>query len=185
MIENIKPSRWKIFFKNIFFIWGIICVVGLIFVILQMAGQLINRDKIDKATTDDVAFVLNWSGLGSDRIQEVTHSYSSLMSFTGDHLEAYAIKISGVSLEELNRTSDFGTQWHRGDKLPPHIADAVSDTGTWKSDINWFPVVEGIRTENIYVWSESVHYSGTRVTAYKIILIRPSDNMVFYISTKQ
>lgn len=150
-----------------------------------MAGQLINRDKIDEATNDDVEFVLNWSGLGSDRIQGVIHSYYSLMSFTGDHLEAYAIKISDVSLEELNKTNDFGRQWYRGDKLPKNIDDAVSDIGTWESEIKWFPSEEEIRSENIYVLSESVLYHGVRVVAYKNIIIRPSDNMVFYISTKQ
>ncbi len=185
MIENIKLPKLKTFFKKVFFVWGIICAIGLVLLIVKTTAQLTPREKINEATNEDVEFVLNWTGLGSDRIQEVNNSYSSLMSFTGDHLEAYAIKISGVSLEELNKTSDFGTQWYRGDKLPQHIADAVSDTRTWKREINWFPAEEEIRTESIYVWSESVHYSGSRVTAYRIILIRPADNMVFYISTKQ
>ena len=110
MIENIKLPKLKTFFKKVFFVWGIICAIGLVLLIVKTTAQLTPREKINEATNEDVEFVLNWTGLGSDRIQEVNNSYSSLMSFTGDHLEAYAIKISGLSLEELNKTSDFGTQ---------------------------------------------------------------------------
>ena len=185
MIENIKLSKFKIIFKNVFFMWGIISALGLIVIILLMISQFTYKDQIDKATKNDVRFVLNWSGLDSDRIQEVTHSYSSSVSFTGDHLDAYAIKISNVSLDELNKSNDFGNQWYRGDKLPKNIDDAVSDIGAWRHYINWFPSEEEMHSEKIYVWASSVYYHGVRPTAYDIILIRPADNMVFYISTKQ
>lgn len=185
MMENIKQTKFEVIFKNIFFIWGIISAVGLVAIIYLMIYQITYTDQIDRATKNDVRFVLNQTGLDSYRIQKVVHSYKSSVSFTGDHLDAYAIKINNVSLDELNKIDESGNRWYRGDMLPKNIDDAVLDIKLWVSDLNWFPSEEEIHSENIYIWASSIHYHGVRPIAYDIIFIRPLDNMVFYISTKQ
>ena len=90
--------------------WGIVCLVGLV-VIVGTVCSLIDMGNTaisGAATKQDVRFVLNGCRLGDERIEEVVHSYQSARSFTGDHLDAYAIKISHVNATELVRDK-FGS----------------------------------------------------------------------------
>ncbi len=188
MKEKTQPSKYKIILKNIFFVWGIISALIIIVITIVIASQVtMQKDQVDTATKSDVGFVLNWPGLGAERIQNVVHSFVSSRSLTGDHIDAYAIKIDHVTLDELNKTSTgLDDQWYQGDKLPQDISDAVSDISLSRSDaINWFPSEKEIRSDAIYVWAWNVSYHEATPTAYDLILIRPSDNMVFYISTKR
>ncbi len=99
-------------------IWGglsLIGVIGLLGVVVFQLGPG-NRDKIDLASAKDVRFVLNSCGLGESRTESVIHSYVSSRSFTGDHLNAYAIKISHVDVTELTSSSEeTHGRWYRGD----------------------------------------------------------------------
>ncbi|MDJ1506236.1 hypothetical protein [Xanthocytophaga agilis] len=86
-------------------IWGGISLIGVIvigcYVIYSMT--LGNRDVEGKATKSDVRFVLNWCGLGDERIEKVLNSYNSAHSFTGDHLDVYEIKITNITVDELTK----------------------------------------------------------------------------------
>lgn len=175
--------------KWIFFIWGGISLLG----VIVIAGFITyrqgygNRPKSDIATPRDVRFVLNWCRLGDERIDKILHSYESSRSLTGDHLVAYAIKITHVDLSELTSITDESQgRWYRGDKLPQFIdaaVDYVSGYLGW-NEISWFPNENELRSEKIYLYPWSVYYHGVRPTAAQLIFIRPSDKMVFYISGK-
>jgi hypothetical protein len=110
-----KAVRW------ILLVWGGLSLIGLLgfaaFVGYRLGPG--NRDRNDSASVHDVRFVLNWCELGDQRIEHVIHSHVSARSFTGDHLDAYAIKISHVDIAELtSKANDFGSRWYRGDQLP-------------------------------------------------------------------
>ena len=62
-----------------------------------------NRDKTEFALKKDVQFVLNRCGLSDKQIIEVIHSHESARSFTGDHIDLYAIKTSDLSTEEVTK----------------------------------------------------------------------------------
>ena len=174
-------ARWGLL------IWGALSLVGVIIVASMAAYQLGpgNRDKADSASAHDVRFVLNWCELGDQRIEKVLHSHVSSRSFTGDHLDAYAIKISHVELAELTKeTDDFRGRWYRGDQLPKVLDDAVGFVGGWLHELPWFPSEEQLRSSEFYVYSWSIYCHGVRPTAAELIFIRPSDQMVFYFGGK-
>ena len=140
-----------------------------------------NRTKTDKASGQDVRFVLNWCNLGDNRIEKVVHSHVSARSFTGDHLDAYAIKINNVTVEELTaHTNDVSGRWYRGDQLPKVLDDAVGFAGGWLHEIPWFPSETELRSGEFYVYPWSIYCHGVEPSAAKIIFVRPKDKMVFY-----
>ncbi|HIQ38090.1 MAG TPA: hypothetical protein EYH36_08905 [Desulfocapsa sulfexigens] len=51
---------------------------------------------------------MNWCELGSDRTEEVLNSYISASSFSGNHIEAHAIKITTVEEAELKQNDSEG-----------------------------------------------------------------------------
>jgi len=167
--------------------WGALSLLS----VIAFAGYLAyhysrgHHVEIDTATTKDVRFVLNWCGLGEDRIEKVVHSYVTSRNVTGDHVDAYAIKISNVELKELTaREDDFGEGWHRADTVPPVLNDAIAFMGTWLHQVSWFPSEAELRTSDYYVYPWSIYTQGVRPTATELIFVRPRDNMVFYFSGK-
>jgi len=175
-----KVTRWLLM------VWGGISLVGGLFLVGGIAYQLGpgNRDKFDRASVHDVRFILNWCGLGEKRTERVVHSYQSGRSFTGDHLDAYQIKVSNLSPEELcPPKSDC---WYRGDQLPKIPDEALQFiTGSSNDrEAPWFPTAEQIRTKNYFVQVWSVYYRGDHVGSAQVIIARPEDSMIFYMSGK-
>ena len=130
---------------------------------------------------------MNWCKLGEKRIDKIIHSYESSRSITGDHLDAYAIRITDVTIKELTANTDESHgRWYRGDQLPKVLDDAVSFVGSWlgRNEISWFPKEGDLRSNAFYVYPWAVDYHGTFPTAVEIIFIRPSDKTVFFFSGK-
>ncbi len=166
---------------------GGLSLVSVIFIASIAAFQLGlgNQTKIDTASPHDIRFVLNWCKLGDQRTERVIHSHVSSRSFTGDHLDAYAIKISRVELAELTKeTDDFRGRWYRGDQLPKVLDDAVGFVGGWLHEIPWFPSEAELRSSEFYVYPWSIYCHGVRPSAVELIYIRPSDRMVFFFGGK-
>ena len=169
--------------------WGALSFILVTLFVALIAYQIGpgNRSVNDAASVHDVRFVLNWCNLGDDRIEKVIHSHVSSHSFTGDHLDAYAIKASHLSLEELtaNKGDDMSGRWYRGDQLPKVLDDAVAFVGEiQESEFPWFPKESELRSDQFYVYPWSIYVHGIRPTSVQIIFVRPSDKMVFYIDAK-
>ncbi len=173
----------RIFLVRSLLAWGAISLIGVLAIIGFVAFKHVTyADQPNGAATfKDVRFVLNWCALGDKRFISVMHSHVTARSLGGDHLDAYAIKISHVSPSELPSTKRGG--WHRGDQLPMVIDDAVgfAETARNSSDIPWFPPAADIRNQTYYVYLWSIKYYGTDPSAVDLILVRPADNMVYYI----
>jgi hypothetical protein len=120
LVRRMRTRIWKIV-RGIVFVWGCFSLVAALVLGLLALYKMLHsgRTKVDVASKDDVRYVLNWSGLGDNRIQKVLHSYVSPRSFTGDYLDAYAIQISHVDTSELS-TAQPGParRWYRCDQLP-------------------------------------------------------------------
>lgn len=166
--------------------WGLFCVACAIVLGIAIAYQF-GPDKVSTRTASkyDVRYVLNWSGLGEERAEEVLNSYISASSFTGDHIDAHAILVSHVELSELTQ-HDSGMSWYRGDKVPVVVDAALKFIGQWNSseDFPWFPKDRELRSAKIYIYPWSIYFHGTRPAAVKLIFVRPEDNMVFYFGVK-
>jgi len=180
-------KRISVILKWLLIGWGTFSLLGALIIGGFFAYQfsLGNRDRINTASTKDVRFIFNWSNLGEDRIEKVIKSHVSGRSFTGDHLDAYAIKVTHITIEELSANKDqFNQQWYRGDQLPKVLDDAVSFVEPWLGEIPWFPREAELRSAEIYAYICSIHYYGIRPSAAEIIFVRPKDKMLFFFSGK-
>ena len=174
-------------------VWGAIslvgaCVMAVMFAIsMRPLGPGQNADVNDKANADDVRFVLNECKIGEAKTVKVMHSHVSARSFTGDHVDAYAIKIKAVDQAQLEAPpSPFGEGWVRGDAANPAIRDAIKlATDFTKSDhLSWFPLESELLSRRYYVWVCGIFLHGSRATEAYLIFVRPEDDMVFYVSVK-
>ena len=174
--------RWSLM------IWGALSLIAVIVIASLVAYQFGpgNRTKTQPVSPRDIRFVLNHCGLGEKRIEKVLHSHISSRSFTGDHLDAHAIKITYVDLGELTAQDDSRhTRWYRGDQLPTTLDDAVKFAGGWLYEIPWFPGESELRSPEIYVCIWSIRYVGSmRPNAVELIFVRPADKIVFYFDAK-
>ena len=171
--------------RNVLAVWGAFSFVALLATVALFAHRTLPM-KDDSASKNDVRFVLNWSQLGDDRIQAVVHSHVSMRSFTGDHFDAYAIRVASLTEAELTGAPPSGAnRWVRGDAVDPVVADAVKFLESAGSEAPWLPGGDELLTARYYIWVWSIELRGRRdVTAAEIILARPSDRMIFYASIK-
>lgn len=168
--------------KNALAIWGGISLIGIILILGYFAYSMTigNKNVKNEATKSDVRFVLNWCGLGDQRIKKVTNSYQSAHSFTGDYLDAYAIDISEVTEDELKNKNGF----YRLDSLPQVLNDAVKMASGWQHEIPWFPKLEDLKKEDVYVYPWSIYCNGISPSGAELIFVVPKDKKVYYIGTK-
>lgn len=175
--------------RSILIVWGgislVVAVVAFAFVVFSWGPG--NRDAADNVSAQDVRFVLNWSRLGEERIEKVVHSFESMRSMSGDHLDAYAIKITHVSTAELTRVSERNRlRWHRGDDLAHVVDDALAFASGWlhRDEIFWFPKESELRSQEMFVLAWSVDYGGIEPRAAQLIFVNPSQRMVYYLSAR-
>jgi hypothetical protein len=174
--------------KTILAIWGGVSGILLIIAVSYVAYSFTagNTVRLDSATKKDVRFVLNWCELGEQRIESVLHSYESARSFTGDHLDAYAIKVTNVSLSELEKPSHDYIKWTRGDNLNGFLKQGVELISSFADlgKLKWFPDLEELSSDKIYVNSWLIEIHSERPTAAQIIFVNPKEKIVYYASVK-
>lgn len=175
-------------------VWGAVSLIAVLIAGISIARRFSgyestlgssNVDSSAKASKQDVRFVLNWCRLGDSRIEEVIHSYQSARSFTGDHLDAHAIRITNVSTDELV-ADDFGGGWVRCDKAQGVLKDALDFVTSWAGgdETPWFPPAEQLKSADFYVYSWSIYCHGTRPSAAELIFVHPASKMVYYFGGK-
>ena len=165
-------------------IWGGISLVAVILVVSYLAYTMTigNKAENDNATKSDVRFVLNWCTLGDDRIEKVTNSYISARSLTGDHLDAYAIKISHIDTSELKKIKNGVSRWYRCDTIPSILNDAISSTCNWPEEIRWFPKMEQLKSKEYYIYPVSIYCNGLRPSGAQLIFLNPKEKIIYFIS---
>lgn len=174
--------------KTVLAIWGGISGILLIIAVAYVAYSFTigDTDRYDTATNKDVRFVLNWCELGDQRIASVLHSYQSSRSLTGDHLDVYAIKITRVSLNELEKPSHNHIKWTRGDNLSGVLKQGVELISSFSDldKLKWFPSLSKLSSDKIYVNPWLIELHGERPIAAQIIFVNPTDKIVYYASVK-
>ncbi|OGP63435.1 MAG: hypothetical protein A2169_01515 [Deltaproteobacteria bacterium RBG_13_47_9] len=189
IVRQNKMKRLLIFAKWFLMIWGGVALIA----VLAIGGFFAyhfaygNRNRIDSASPRDVRFVLNWCKLGENRIEKVVHSYVSSRSFTGDHPDAYAIKITHLDVKELAAGKDDSEDhWYQGDGLHKVLDEAIAFVGGFvnSGEVPWFPDEKDLRSSEFYIYPVTIHCYGLRTTAAEIIFVKPSEKMVYYFSGK-
>jgi hypothetical protein len=175
--------------KTLSIIKTILAIIGALFLgafalsTYAAISAITARTKTDTAGKPDVRFVLNWCRLGAERTEEVVKSHISHRSFTGDHLDAYAIKLTHLSAAELEAASDHLSRWHRADGILPQIlSDAVDFATSARHEIPWFPSKEKLLTSDFHIFPWSIRCHGITPSGVKLIFANPSEKMLYYIS---
>jgi hypothetical protein len=140
--------------------------------------------KNDSARGGDVRFMLNWPGLGEDRLETVVHSHVSNSGPLGDHFDAYAIRLTSLMEADLSMPDrSERSAWVRGDRADALLRNTVAFVATAHQEAPWLPTLEQLLTAEYYVWVWRIDVrANNRVTAADIIVAHPSDRMMFYAS---
>ncbi len=175
---RMRPQLRRIVW-NVLAMWGIASLLAVIAVAGFLAYSFAsNKPRLDRATTRDVRFVLNWPGLGDDRIERVVHSYESTVHLNGDHFIAYEVRVTSLTVSELS--SEHG-RWVRGDRMDALMKDAVQFVTEAWHEAPWLPSAAELSTDKYYVWRWRVEVN-ERVSAAELIFARPADRTIFYAS---
>jgi len=172
---------WKIF-KWFLIVWGAVCLLA----VLLFLGCIFFPDRpvTKPVSKKNVEFVLNGCNLGDRRIEEVVHSYMSTRSFTGDHLDGHAIRVSHLDASELVDLGE-GNGWYRGDTLSGVAQLAVDYTAGCLHEMPWFPTIGKIRSSSMYVYVVSItsfDVNGRQqVHTMQVIFASPDDKMIYYL----
>ena len=179
--------------KGILIGWGLFCAVGALCLVGLISWTLLRApseslDVTSSACERKARGALNWCRLDAGRMEKVLHAYNSKRSFTGDHTDLYAIKVSRLEASELTADA-WGHGWTRCDQAEGVLKDAIEFASGWSGwakneKITWFPKGEELKSSDMFVYAWRIVCHGTRPTAIQLMFARPSDKTVFYISVK-
>ena len=127
---------------------------------------------------------MNWCGLGDNRVEKVLHSHVSARSLTGDHLDAYAIKIYRCANRiDSKKKAAVGTE---AISCPRFLTMQSVSVGAWQNSgeiILGFPRGRNSTSKHFaFLWRPDIPASS--LLPSNLILVRPSDNTVFYIDPR-
>jgi hypothetical protein len=173
--------------KLAFIAYGLLCTLAVTTLITVVSYTILigNSGSDIPAAKNDVSHILNWSGLDKNRVEEVLHSHISPRAFSGDHLDAHAIRLSSLEEHELLRGETYDS-WCRCDQAAGVMKDALDFASAWvpSKEVPWFPSEKEVRSKEMYVKSWTLSYDGAMLSEAVLIFARPKDKMLFFISAK-
>ena len=170
MWKTIQTVARRIFEGCIVFVGG-----GIIVLFLLLLGlPLLHNSAVDVTRSDsqDLArSVLSSCNLGKSRLKKLHRGYKTMPSFHGDHFGAYAMELSHVDVSVL--TPERG--WTRGDQVSGSLENAIRNvlSMTKNERVKWFPNEQEVKSADMFVYA-------LPWKTFSLLLIRPSDRMVFY-----
>jgi hypothetical protein len=177
---------WKIV-QALLIGWGLISFFGVVLWALFFfrSGDPDLREggpgRTDKMTTHDVRFILNTEPLNTAKLVSVVHSFVSARAFTGDHLDAVAMKVTDLPINSFEKMVDhLHDSWIRGDKADDNIRSALT-TGRIRE---WLPDNTDVLTANYFINPRTLVLHDGHVTAAELIYVNLKTQMVYYISFK-
>ena len=87
---------------------------------------------------------------------------------------------TSVSINELKNNKG----WYRLDELPKVLNDAVELANGWQYQIPWFPKMDELNPENVYVYPWSIYCNGINPSGAELIFVIPDDKKVYFLGTK-
>jgi hypothetical protein len=175
--------------RNLLIAWGIFAffaVIGLfIYIFLHVTT---GHTDIDTASASNVTFVLNKSGLWNHQVEKVLHSVDEPRAFDGSYLNAYAFRVSQLTVDDIKKTeSRYSNNWYRGDQLPPVLKNVAKEVDDYRNylnyDLSWLPEKSEIMSAGFYLYPLRISLQDSIESPrdFQIILVRPADKMVFYL----
>lgn len=108
---------------------------------------------------------------------ELLNSYQMSANMAGDIDRGFAARVSGFDWGSLNEETTYS-----GDQLPDDLARVIrfNVDNLGGGGLPWFPTVDDILSERYFVYGLVMDVGENWVDAGRILLLRPTDQMVFY-----
>ncbi len=187
-MHNAQPSgffmkRIIVILKRGLMIWGAVSLIGIIIFYVTLTYQMSARKTgTVKSDDQDVRFVFESFGISQDQPIKLEPSDNASGSWSGDYMKVFAVKLAHIEESELIQKLDV----IRGDKLTPIIRNCVEfvTSFTDQDELRWFPTSKQIFSDTYYVYPVRTVLHGTLPDSVQVIVIRPSDKMVFFAGVK-
>ena len=171
---------------------GAVALVALVaFVALnfsQFSGLMgVQQPKVDQLTPKSAMFVLNWGNIGDKaKIKKIIHSYESPQSLTGDHLDAYCIKIDTFPDSVLRQEEGLPQEWLQGPITELILKEAIdlSSSAAESDGLKWFPKASELNSNRYYLSFWKIVLHNQFPTAVQIIAYDRKEKLLYYLSFK-
>ena len=139
-----------------------------------------STDKINKAKSKDVLFILSASGIPANQNLNVLASYESSRTFTGDHLDYYCIELSKFEVADRAKNN-----WHDGPEQNPILAEALEEGANEAHQGNGcFPSPGEANSGNMKINFGNVDVINRHPNSADITLYDPKRSKLYYVSYK-
>ena len=151
------------------------CLVFVFFFVFLIPSLLLYSPVVDVTRSDsqDLArSVLGRCNIRESRLKKLHHGHKTMSSPHGDHFGAYAMELSHVDVYFL--TPERG--WIRGDRVNGALENTIRSAlfTTRTENVKWFPKEQEVKSADMFIFTFSLE-------PFSLVLIRPSDRMVFYV----
>ncbi len=154
----------------------------------QLSGLIgVQRPKVDQLTPKRAMFVLNWGNIGENaKIDKIMHSYESPRSLTGDHLDAYCIKIDSFPDSVLKVDEGRPQEWSQAPVTERILKKAVelSSNAAVSDGLKWFPQATDLNSDRFYLSFHQIVLHDQFPTAVQLIAYDRKEELLYYLSYK-
>jgi hypothetical protein len=139
-----------------------------------------STDKINKAKSKDVLFILNASEIPTNQNLKVLASYESSRTFTGDHLDYYYIELPKFEVADREKNN-----WHDGPEENPILAEALEEGVNEAHQGNGcFPSPGEANSGSMKIRFGNVDVIDRNPNSADITLYDPRSGRLYYVSYK-
>lgn len=146
-----------------------------------------DKAKVDQLTSKRAMFVLNWGNIGDKaKVEKIIHSYESPRSLTGDHMDAYCIKIDSFPDSVLRQEKGLPQEWLQGPVTERILKEAVelSCSAAESTGLKWIPKASDINSERYYLSFWQIVLHNQFPTAVQLIAYDRKEKLLYYLSFK-
>jgi hypothetical protein len=186
-----KKPIWK-YIRILLDIAGAVALVVLVTLFTlnfrQFSGLFDDQQpKVDQLSPKDAKFVLNWGSIGDKaKIERIIHSYESPRSLTGDHVDAYCIKIDIFPDSVLRQEKGLPQEWSQGPVTDRVLKEAVelSCSAAESDGQKWFPKASELNSDRYYLSFWQIVLHNQFPTAVQLIAYDRKEKLLYYLSFK-
>ena len=186
-----KKPIWK-YIRILLEVAGAIALVALVALVAlnyrQFFGLMgVHKPEVDQLPPKRAMFVLNWGNIGDKaKIEKIIHSYESHRSLTGDHVDAYCIKIDGFPDSAWSKEKGVPQEWLQGPVTERILKEAVelSCSAAESDGLKWFPRASEINSDRYYLSFWQIVLHNQFPTAVQLIAYDRKEKLLYYLSFK-
>lgn len=142
---------------------------------------------VDQLTPKKAMFVLNWGNISDKaKIEKIIHSYESPRSLTGDHVDAYCIKVDAFPDSVLRQENGLPQEWLMGPVTERILKEAIelSCSAADSDGLKWFPRASEINSDRYYLSFWKIVLHNQFPTAVQLIAYDRKEKLLYYLSFK-